>query len=1035
MSVWRGLGKPVRYAALASGGLPVLAFPAPNLEVLAWIGLVPGLLIIRASPSAREAAVRGWWFGTGFMLAAHYWLIPNIGPALLLVAVLLGALWTGVGVSSWALLRPPVTARRAVAALVVVPSYWLIIEWVRSWQALGGPWALLGASQWQHPVVLALAAVGGVWLVSFALVAANTGLVIVLAARRTMIRLLGGAAICAVVAGGPAAFALSPPLHPQGHITLALVQPGIVPSPRLRLDASERMTAGLGPRHPGLIVWGESSVAYDLRRNPALLGQIQALSAAVGAQILVDQDTITAGRKSKVAVLVGPGGIAATYTKARLVPFGEYIPFRRQLGWLTTISRAAPVNMIPGDGAHVLTVTVPAGQRSLAGQPGPAQPSQPLQQLRPGQPRPPGYSLRIGVLICFEAAFPDMSRADARNGARLLVYQTSDSTFQRSWAPAQHASLAALRAAETGRPAVQAALTGVTAAFDAQGRLLSWLPTSRRGVPFVRLGLPPGGSLTLFDRFGDLVPWVAIGICVLAACLALNRPGGPQRLIGIMVEGNRRPAPSVSVSEAVSGSVRAPDPRNRAAGRRYPSGRPGSSGLHDTLPTRHGQRAFPKAARRTRVRDSDVTRTGRWQERTARGGRLAVTAICGILVLFATACQSSTTAQRAPLKSAPTVAKPAAQISITPGNGTRNARPGGGVTVTVSKGKLNSVRVTSGRATARGGFGSGNTVWQTRWPLHVGTRYTVVATAVGTDGKTVTSQSSFRTLTPSATIGASTLLGYQMTYGVGMPITITFSQPVTRKTAVEKAIDIKTSKPVVGSWYWDGSQTLEFRPVKYWPQHTEVSFVAHFDGLEVAPGVYGTANLSQSFKIGNSLIVVVSTRTHYMKVYYRNKRIGYWPVSTGRPGDDTANGTYLTLEKHNPTRMKGHGYNVLVPLAVRFTWSGNYIHWADWSVAEQGHINVSHGCVNISPAHAATYYKLARQGDPVTVVGSPVAGTWDDGWTAWFLTWRQLLKGSGTHRAVEAGPSGSKLVSPSTVSSPVAHSALRGPAPDNSQAK
>src|SRR5262245_12936183 len=105
----RGLAQPVRYAALAAGALPVLAFPAANLEFLAWFGLVPGLLIMRASPSAREAAVRGCWFGTGFILAAHYWLVPNIGPALLLVAIVLGALWTAVSVSAWALLRAPVT--------------------------------------------------------------------------------------------------------------------------------------------------------------------------------------------------------------------------------------------------------------------------------------------------------------------------------------------------------------------------------------------------------------------------------------------------------------------------------------------------------------------------------------------------------------------------------------------------------------------------------------------------------------------------------------------------------------------------------------------------------------------------------------------------------------------------------------------------------------------------------------------------------------------------------------------------------------
>jgi apolipoprotein N-acyltransferase len=535
MSKWRRLGgalaKPARYGALASGALPVLAFPAPNIEYLAWFGLVPGLLLMRAAPTAREAAVRSWWFGAGFIMAAHYWLAPNIGPGLLLVAVVLGACWIGVGVSVWALLRPPVTPWRALAALVVVPSYWLLVEWIRSWQALGGPWALLGASQWQHPAILGLAAVGGVWLVSFAIVAANTGIVILIVAPGVLVRALGAAATAIAIAAGPAAFALTPAIHPTGYVTVALVQPGIENNSRLRDNASQRLSAGLRSRHPDLIVWGESSIAYDLRMDHSLLRQLENLSAADGAQILVDQDSFTPKGKSKVAVLVSPHGIVATYTKTRLVPFGEYIPFRQQLGWLTRISKAAPTNMIPGDGARVMTATTPGG-------------------------RP----LKIGVLICFEAAFPDMSQVDTVHGAQVIVYQTSDSTFQQTWAPAQHAALLALRAAETGRPTVQAALTGVTAAFDSRGRLLTWLSTAQSGVALVRLGLVPGSDLTLFDRIGDTVPWAAIGITVLAALVALIHTHRPQRLVGIMVDGNRRPVSPVSIQEATEGD-RVPDPQ------------------------------------------------------------------------------------------------------------------------------------------------------------------------------------------------------------------------------------------------------------------------------------------------------------------------------------------------------------------------------------------------------------------------------------------------------------------------------------------
>ena len=509
----RGLARPLRWAALLAGALPVLAFPAPNLEFLAWFGLVPGLLIIRAAPSAREAAVRGWWFGTGFMLAADYWLAPNIGPGLLLAAVAFGLLWTPLAVSARALLRAPVTARRALAALAVLPSYWLLIEWIRSWQGFGGPWALLGASQWQHPAVLALASVGGVWLVSVAIVAVHTGLALLVAAGRPAARVLGAAATAAVLASGPAVFALTPPTQPQRYLTVALVQPGFVRNPALGADASQRLSRGLAGHHPGLIVWGESSVAYDLYRDPRLLARLRALSAADGAQLLVNQDSITPRGHTKVAVLVGPGGIEAAYTKSRLVPFGEYIPFRGELGWLTSISRAASVNMIPGNGAHVMHMTAPAGQR-----------------------------LTIGVLICFESAFPDMSRVDTLRGAHLIVYQTSDSTFQRSWEPAQHASLGAVRAAETGRPVVQAALTGDSVAFDARGRMLAHMTTAQRGVLYARDGLPAASSQTNFDRNGEVVPWAAVGISALAALAAAiryrrrQRPAGDQQPPGPLRE-------------------------------------------------------------------------------------------------------------------------------------------------------------------------------------------------------------------------------------------------------------------------------------------------------------------------------------------------------------------------------------------------------------------------------------------------------------------------------------------------------------------
>ncbi len=502
---------------LLVGALPVLAFPDPNLEFLAWVALVPGLMLIVRSPALREGWVRAWWFGAGYVIMAMYWTAPEIGPALLLLGFGLGALWIPFGVAAWKLLRPPVSWPRALAALVVVPSCWLLAEWLRSWQALGGPWAVYGASQWQHPAILALAAVGGVWLISFVLAAANVAIVLIVGSGTRpapVAGIIGAVALVAAVGGGPLAFALTAPFPAVRQVTIAMVQPGVINDPDLQAHASETLTASLseggrlGGVRPDLIVWGESSIAKDLTlpASHALLSQIEALSARDGADILVSQDATPPGKgHEKWSVLVGPSGIKGIYIKTRLVPFGEYIPFRQQLGWLTKISRAAASNMYPGPGAHPLYPTD-----------------------RAGRPLP------IGVLVCFESAFPDMSRVDTDKGAQLIVYQSATPTFQGTWGPEQHASLSAVRAAETGRPVVQAALTGDTVAFDARGRQLAWMSQSEHGVVTAPLGLPAASARTLYDQWGDYVPWTALAVVVLAALVMLGRARGvlPRRLLG-----------------------------------------------------------------------------------------------------------------------------------------------------------------------------------------------------------------------------------------------------------------------------------------------------------------------------------------------------------------------------------------------------------------------------------------------------------------------------------------------------------------------
>jgi lipoprotein-anchoring transpeptidase ErfK/SrfK len=356
-------------------------------------------------------------------------------------------------------------------------------------------------------------------------------------------------------------------------------------------------------------------------------------------------------------------------------------------------------------------------------------------------------------------------------------------------------------------------------------------------------------------------------------------------------------------------------------------------------------------------------------------------------------------------------------VWITPTSGTTDVAPNRGITITAVGGTISKVVVHSGGDRVTGTLNATATVWRSSWALDVSQHYTVVATANAPSGGSVTRTSSFRTFTPRSTFTTEIIEGSGQTYGVGMPIILYFSRPIVDRAAVERALEIRTSKPVVGSWYWDSPcgmapVCLYFRPRRYWPTHTEVSFVGHLNGVKVAPGVYGSHTLTQAFTIGSSLIVVASTARHDMNVYRDGKLFAHWPISSGRPGDDTPNGNYLTIEKANPADMVGPGYNIEVPWSVRFTWSGDYLHDAYWSVGEQGFTNVSHGCVNMSPTDAEIYYKMAVPGDPVKITDSPRDGTWDSGWTMWFLSWKQWQRGSALHKAVQTSPHGSTFISP-----------------------
>ena len=264
-------------------------------------------------------------------------------------------------------------------------------------------------------------------------------------------------------------------------------------TPSLRQAASEALTAALAGRQLDLVVWGESSVGVDLTGQPEAMTRLMNLSRRVGADLLVNVDARDrTGGIHKSSVLIGPSGSRGAYTKTRLVPFGEYVPLRPLLGWVTRHTKAAAEDRRRGSGQIVLHTGV-ASDRNAPG-------------------------LAIGPLISFEATFSDLPRHEVQRGAQLLVYQSSTSTFQGTWAQPQLASQAAVHAAEVGHPAVHTGLSGVSSAFDARGRQLAWYPSTERGA--IVVDVPLGSHTTAYQRLGDWVLALAFsilaGVCVVA---------------------------------------------------------------------------------------------------------------------------------------------------------------------------------------------------------------------------------------------------------------------------------------------------------------------------------------------------------------------------------------------------------------------------------------------------------------------------------------------------------------------------------------
>jgi len=486
------------WAAALSGLLLALAFPRPDLSLLAWFGLVPLCLVM-----ARRPFQTGFVTGLVFFASVLYWLnivmttYGQLHPALSVIAWLLLAAYLALffGTATWAACR--LREKKGYAYAMTLPVLWVALEFLREFFLTGFPWATLGYSQQGWLPVIQSADLFGVYGLSYLLVLSNVMLAELwracrhrraepLPVRALVLTLLLVAANCVY-----GYWQLGRDLDGRAdHLRTAVIQGNIDQGVKWHPD-NQRNTVetyrelSLQAKRSAdidLLIWPEAATPFYFQDGGPLAERVLALPQDAGAGLLFGSPAykvVPGGYKylNSAFMLSARGELLGRSDKVHLVPFGEYVPLGQFLPFID--------KLVVGIG-----------------------------DFSPGEVNPlPMNGHRAGVLVCYEVIFPELARDYVRQGSGLLINITNDAWFGRSSAPWQHLAMARFRAVENRVWVARAANTGISTFITPSGRVLD--PSSLFEPAFVVAEVGLGARPGLYTRMGDLIPGLFLLVSVI----------------------------------------------------------------------------------------------------------------------------------------------------------------------------------------------------------------------------------------------------------------------------------------------------------------------------------------------------------------------------------------------------------------------------------------------------------------------------------------------------------------------------------------